>query len=174
LPGIATDLLTARLRTLGSAGFVTRRELPRPARATVYELTDAGQGLGPLTLALGQVGLRLFGAPAASEAVRAEPVVLSLRLSFRRGAYPDLAEAYQLVIDDEPSTVEVADGRVMTLPGTSPTPALTLRASAHTLVALLRRDHTVKSALADGALDIEGDRKMLNRFLAAFAYPPGL
>ena len=33
LPGIATDLLTARLRTLEAAGLVQRRTLPRPAPA---------------------------------------------------------------------------------------------------------------------------------------------
>src|SRR6266536_4496383 len=42
LPGIATDILTARLRTLEEAGFVRRRDLPPPAPATVYELTEDG------------------------------------------------------------------------------------------------------------------------------------
>src|SRR6266536_6294504 len=42
LPGIATDILTARLRALEEAGFVRRRELPPPAPATVYELTEDG------------------------------------------------------------------------------------------------------------------------------------
>src|SRR4030095_5650115 len=40
LPGIATDILTARLRTLEQAGFLRRRELPRPAPATGSELTE--------------------------------------------------------------------------------------------------------------------------------------
>src|ERR1700740_1181065 len=39
LPGIAPGLLTARLPTLEGAGLVARRELPRPAPATVSELT---------------------------------------------------------------------------------------------------------------------------------------
>lgn len=43
LPGLATDLLTERLRALEEAGIVQRRELPPPAAATVYELTDRGR-----------------------------------------------------------------------------------------------------------------------------------
>src|SRR6266498_5348038 len=57
LPGIATDILTARLRRLEDAGFVRRRELPPPAPATIYELTETGNRLKPAILALGQVGL---------------------------------------------------------------------------------------------------------------------
>src|SRR5215217_649204 len=67
LPGIATDILTARLRTLEEAGFVRRRELPRPAPATVYELTETGRGLGPAIRALGQVGLATLGSPQPGE-----------------------------------------------------------------------------------------------------------
>ena len=44
LPGIATDLLTARLRTLEEAGYVQRRKLPRPAPVAVYELTPPVAG----------------------------------------------------------------------------------------------------------------------------------
>src|SRR5919106_2897508 len=60
LPGIATDLLTARLRTLESAGLVRRRTLPRPAPATVYELTERGRLLGPVLRGLAQVGFTLL------------------------------------------------------------------------------------------------------------------
>src|SRR6266545_7978857 len=61
LPGIATDILTARLRTLEEAGFVRRRELPRPAPAIVYELTEPGTELRYVVLALGQAGLATLG-----------------------------------------------------------------------------------------------------------------
>jgi DNA-binding HxlR family transcriptional regulator len=171
LAGIASDLLTARLRTLESAGFVARRELPRPAPATVYELTDAGRGLGPAVLALGQVGLPLLGAPAANAALRAEPLVLSLRLMFQRDRCSDLVETYGLVIDDEPFVVGVANGAVTTQAGTDAAPAMTLTASAGALVALLRGDLTPEDALADDAVAVDGDREALDRFLGAFAYP---
>jgi DNA-binding HxlR family transcriptional regulator len=170
LPGIATDLLTARLRALEAAGFVARRKLPRPAPATVYELTGAGRRLGPAVLALGQVGLGLLGAPEPAQDVRAEPVVLSLRLSFRRDAYSDLAEGYGLRIDGEPFSVTVADGAVETRPQPDAEATMTLTTDARTLVALLRGDIPA-AALADERAQLDGDRKALDRFLDAFAYP---
>src|SRR5918999_2880352 len=61
LPGLATDLLTDRLRKLERAGVVRRRELSPPAPATVYELTQRGSELEPAVLALARFGLGLLG-----------------------------------------------------------------------------------------------------------------
>src|SRR3712207_6674695 len=47
LPGIGTNLLATRLKTLEANGLVARRRLPAPAASTVYELTDRGRGLEP-------------------------------------------------------------------------------------------------------------------------------
>src|SRR5262245_5747079 len=117
LPGIATDILTARLRTLEAAGFIRRRELPRPAPATVYELTELGDRLRPAILALGQAGLSTLDAPEPGEDVRPERLVVGLRASFRRDEFADLTETYELVIDAEPFAVEVRNGAIATSPG---------------------------------------------------------
>jgi Predicted transcriptional regulators len=42
LPGISANTLTQRLEGLEEAGLVTRRLLPPPASAQVYELTEWG------------------------------------------------------------------------------------------------------------------------------------
>ncbi len=42
LPGIATNLLADRLRSLEEVGLVSRLELPPPIARTVYELSDIG------------------------------------------------------------------------------------------------------------------------------------
>jgi DNA-binding HxlR family transcriptional regulator len=171
LPGIATDLLTARLRTLESAGFVARRVLPRPAPATVYELTEAGRRLRPAVLALGHAGLELLGAPRPTDDVRAERQVLALRLSFRRDAWPELTETYQLRIDGDPFAVSVDHGAVEAVAGVTPAPAMTLTTDARTFVALLRHDVAAPDALADRRAELDGDSAALDRFLDAFAYP---
>ena len=54
LPGIGTNILTARLRELEQTGVVERRVLPPPAGSTVYELTPYGRELEPVLLALGR------------------------------------------------------------------------------------------------------------------------
>src|SRR5215216_489185 len=173
LPGIATDLLTARLRTRQDAGLVRRRQLPRPAPATIYELTESGRLVAPALLALGRVGLSMLGAPEAGEELRPELIALSLRLSFRPSELPDLDESYQLEIDEEPFVITVSGGTVDTAPGTIPDPAMTLATDSATLVAMLRREVTPSDGLADGRAQLNGDATALERFIDAFAYPTG-
>jgi DNA-binding HxlR family transcriptional regulator len=172
LPGIATDILTARLRRLEEAGFVRRRELPRPAPATVYELTDEGLELRHAIFALGRVGMARMGGPEPGEEVRAERLVIGLRLSFHRERFGDLTESYELTIDGEPYTVEVRDGAVETRPGTASSPAIELRTDADTLVALLTGELAPGDALARDRAVLEGERSALKRFVEAFAFGP--
>jgi len=171
LPGIATDMLTARLRTLEEAGFVRRRDLPPPAPATIYELTERGSRLGPAILALGQVGLATLGGPQPGEDVRPERLVIGLRVSFRREEFADLTETYELIIDGEPFTVEVSDGVVETRPGGASSPSISLDTDADTFVALMTGRASAANSLAMGRATLEGERSVLERFTDAFAYP---
>ena len=150
LPGIATDILTARLRTLEQAGLVRRRELPRPAPATVYELTEESLQLRRAILALGQVGMPMLAGPSPGEDIRAERVVFGLRVSFRRDEFAELTETYgSLTIDGEAFTVDIGDGAVNTRPGTSSTAAMRLRTDVETFVALLTSALAPSAALAE-------------------------
>jgi DNA-binding HxlR family transcriptional regulator len=168
LPGIASDILTARLRTLEDEGLVRRRELPPPAPATVYELTDAGGRLGPVIRALGEVGLTLLDKPAPGEAINAGPVVMSLNLTFRPDALPDLRETYALEIDGRAFTVAVELGTVRTERGAPASPVATFRTDARTMVALLRGE-----SAAAAAVEVGGDPAALERFTAAFGPAAG-
>lgn len=56
LPGIGTNLLSARLKELEASGIVRRATLPPPAGSSVYELTDYGQGLWPAVVELTRWG----------------------------------------------------------------------------------------------------------------------
>jgi DNA-binding HxlR family transcriptional regulator len=168
LPGIASDILTARLRTLEDEGLVRRRELPPPAPATVYELTDAGRRLGPVIRALGEVGLTLLDKPAPGEPINAGPVVMSLNLTFRPDALPDLRETYALEIDGRAFTVAVELGTVRTERGAPASPVATFRTDARTMVALLRGE-----SAAAAAVEVGGDPAALERFTAAFGPAAG-
>jgi DNA-binding HxlR family transcriptional regulator/putative sterol carrier protein len=170
LPGIATDILTARLRILEEAGFVRRRELPRPAPATVYELTEDGLQLRHAILALGQVGMDTLASPEPGEDVRAERLVLALRVSFRREEFADLTESYELTIGGEPFTIDVSDGAVDAKPGTASSPAIRLRTDADTFVALMTGELAPSAALADQRAVLEGELKVLKYFIEAFGY----
>jgi len=171
LPGIATDLLTARLRMLEDAGCVRRRRLPRPASVTVYELTDDGWQLGPVVLALARLGVTQLGPPAADDAVNADALVLLLRASFRAEiARRDPGPSYQLELDGEIYTVEVHAAWAETRRGPIPDPACTLRSDARTLAEILSGAVAAEAAIVDGRLGLDGPAGELDGFLATFSF----
>jgi len=169
LPGIATDLLTARLRTLEGAGLVTRRTLPKPAPATVYELTDRGRLLGPALGALAQVGFAFLGEPDADTPMPPERLVLALRAAFDATAVPDHRATYQLELQDEPFFIAVRGDEIDVARDSAEHADLTLRTDPITLTRLLRRTTTPDDALASATLQLEGHRAALDDFLATFA-----
>jgi DNA-binding HxlR family transcriptional regulator len=172
LPGIATDLLTARLRTLESAGLVRRRTLPKPAPASVYELTEHGRLLGPALGALAQVGFAFLGEPEDDAQIPPDRLALALRAAFDPGAVPDHGATYQLELDAEPFVITVRGEGIQVAPGRAPAADLTLRTDPLTLTRLLRGTGGAREACARGALQLEGDPGRLDQFLAALAIAP--
>src|SRR5215813_8991689 len=70
LPGIATNLLSDRLRDLESAGLVRREEAAPPIATTLFHLTDTGAELQPVLSALAGWGLRYMTVPDAGDEFR--------------------------------------------------------------------------------------------------------
>jgi DNA-binding HxlR family transcriptional regulator len=67
LPGIGTNILASRLRSLEECGIVTKRRLPPPAASQVYELTEYGRGLRTVMRELAVWGARSLGPPTDEE-----------------------------------------------------------------------------------------------------------
>lgn len=82
LPGIATNLLADRLRSLQADGIVERYELPPPAASMVWRLTDAGRDLEEPVMALIRWGARWMLQPRRGEVFRAEWLALALKAVF--------------------------------------------------------------------------------------------
>ncbi|MEU9093127.1 winged helix-turn-helix transcriptional regulator [Streptomyces sp. NPDC087901] len=78
LPGVSTDVLASRLKDMEQGGLVTRRKLPPPAAAAVYELTERGQGLLPVLAALAEWGAPALAERRPTDAVRAHWFALPL------------------------------------------------------------------------------------------------
>ena len=66
------------LRELGAAGIVSRKRLPPPAPATVYELTERGRALRPRSRRAGPLGLADLGTPSGDEAVESRWLLLEV------------------------------------------------------------------------------------------------
>jgi DNA-binding HxlR family transcriptional regulator len=86
--GAPTDVLSKRLRDLGEAGIVRRRELEPPASATVYELTELGRELERPLVELGRWGLN-FHDPATIAEMPPAMLPNAVRVVLR----PDRGEA---------------------------------------------------------------------------------
>lgn len=78
LPGVSTDVLASRLKDMERDGLTTRRRLPPPGAAYVYELTPRGSTLLPVLQALGAWGEAELGERRPTDAVRAHWFALPL------------------------------------------------------------------------------------------------
>ncbi|HZF91841.1 winged helix-turn-helix transcriptional regulator [Streptomyces sp.] len=78
LPGVSTDVLASRLKDMERDGLTSRRRLPPPGAAHVYELTSRGRRLLPVLQALGAWGQDELGERRPTDAVRAHWFALPL------------------------------------------------------------------------------------------------
>jgi DNA-binding HxlR family transcriptional regulator len=158
LPGIATNILSQRLRQLEHQGVVSRRRLPPPAASTVYELTDYGQELVPIMLALGRWGARSLGPPAPEQTTRGEWFAVAL-MAFHDPIAADGVSA-RIAVDfgDAQVTLSLDDGRLGVVPG--------LESSADLTLAAFLSGEPV-------ALDATGDRALLARLPQMFPFTVG-
>jgi DNA-binding HxlR family transcriptional regulator len=169
LPHASSNLVADRLRELEGRGVIRRRKLPPPASSWVYELTEWGQSLEPILLALGGWGMRV-ALPPAPTALSATSVLLFLRTS----AHPDPeapATTCRLEIDDRVWAVRTEAGRLHLQPGEPATADAALRSDPATLNALLENPGTLDAAVSGGSVVVAGDVAVLRRLLHAVTAP---
>ena len=168
--GIGTNVLASRLRDLEQAGLVTRRKLPPPATTvTVYELTDYGRDLEEALQALARWGARTLGPPGPDDAVDPGWSLDALRAMFDRDAARDVDATYELRIDEEQTSVRIADGALVEVrTGPAEAPDLLLETDMETFYGLLVRTLDPLDALADERVRIDGDAGELERLLRIF------
>jgi DNA-binding HxlR family transcriptional regulator/uncharacterized protein YndB with AHSA1/START domain len=111
LPGVATNLLTERLRQLQEEGLVWQRELPPPSSSTVYELTEAGEGLRPVVEALIRWGGRWMVAGPGDDVFRGGWLALALE-SLGAGAALEEAHVIRFESGSGATTLSLGGGRV--------------------------------------------------------------
>jgi DNA-binding HxlR family transcriptional regulator len=70
LPGIATNLLTSRLKEMEENGLITRADAPPPVATGLYQLTERGRQLKPVIAALVEWGLPTMPVLTEGEAMR--------------------------------------------------------------------------------------------------------
>ena len=121
LPKIPTNILSARLREL-QRGAVIRR-VPLAGGGVVYELTEYGQELEPIVLALGRWGFRSMGDPKAGDIVTAASLTMALHTAFRPGRASTGLD-FQIKVGDVELRGQVSNGDLNVFQIAPPAPPL--------------------------------------------------
>jgi DNA-binding HxlR family transcriptional regulator len=172
LPGIATNLLSDRLRDLEQAGLIRREEAAPPVATALFHLTSAGAELEPVLTALGGWGIRYMTQPGDGDEFRSHwfafPVALFLH--DRDPAGPPVT--IELRTTGRPAVIEVSGGAVRTRAGRAPAPDLVLQGTPTVILGLLSAGLTPAEA-QDLGLEIIGDPAILDRLQPDRAGSPG-
>ncbi len=172
LPGIGTNLLALRLRELEKAELVQRRTLPPPGVATVYELTELGEGLREPVLALGRWGGRFLAERRDRDERRPAWYVLSMEATFDVALAAGGDVAYELRVDGEVFHVEVRDGTASFGQSSRRVPDVILATDVDTFVLALSGEVRPGAALTSGDLELlVGEREQVERLFRMFAWP---
>ncbi|MFJ9810254.1 winged helix-turn-helix transcriptional regulator [Streptomyces sp. NPDC101158] len=152
LPGVSTDMLAGRLKDMEGAGLVTRRRLPPPVSASVYELTERGRALLPVLRALAAWGAPALDEPRPTDAVRAHWFAIPL-LSALEGLG---ARVVQVSLDEGEFHVRSGDGGQVTYgEGPAADAEVRLRTDAATCRALAGGELTLTEAVDSGRAVLE-------------------
>ena len=167
LPGIPTNILTARLKEMEEGGIVRRRALPRPPGGVAYELTEMGAGLESAVLALGKWGAKVLGDPREAEIVTPDSMVMALRTTFQPKAGKGAAVSYELHFGEIVIHAAVKNGIAKVAAGPLPGADLVIEGGPG-FRPMLAREITPREALKAGSVKVRGNKELLDRFVELF------
>ncbi|HEY3344300.1 MAG TPA: helix-turn-helix domain-containing protein, partial [Anaerolineaceae bacterium] len=128
LPGISTNLLSERLKSLVKQGIIDRRVLPPPAGSAVYELTPLGRGLENAVVELGRWGSRLMPPEIEGASLPSIGTVgLAIKSFFRPELAKEIDETIQIEIGCEVLQVRIDRGKLSIDQGITKIPDVVFR-----------------------------------------------
>ena len=166
LPGIATNLLSGRLKDLEDAALISREDAPPPIATTLYALTPNGLALEPVLKALGSWGLRFMVVERREDVFQAHWLAYAASW-FATDADPDAPPvAIQLLASDKSAVIEIGGGQIHTRVGHAADPDLVLDGPPRSILGLLTGMIDIEQATHAG-LTVTGQRDVLTRLRPA-------
>lgn len=169
LPGIPTNVLTSRLRELEAAGVVRRVLAAPPARSVLYELTEYGQDLEEIMVALGRWGARRMARPELAEVVTDDSLAMAIRSAFQPAGRAVTA-SYEVRVADATAHAHIAGSSIRVGAGSLPEADLRIVASAAIRDVLAGR-LTAHEAVHTGAVTLDGKRRLFDDFVRVLRVP---
>ncbi|WP_206377635.1 winged helix-turn-helix transcriptional regulator [Sphingobium psychrophilum] len=169
LPGISANVLTQRLEDLEAASILIRRRLPPPAASQIYDLTDWGRESEILFQVLGRWACR-SPTMEPGKPMSQVSVILSMRTMIDRTRIGDLNATLGFRFGEEEFRATFKDGVCRIDRGAAAGADAIISGDQNALVAVLYGG----ASYADmaGALNVEGDRALADRFATLFPLPP--
>ncbi len=163
LSGIASNLLSDRLRELEKAGIVTREELGPPTPAVLYRLTERGKALRPVLRELGRWGAPLLAESGKSLQVRGYWIGLPAELYLQDAAPDKPPVTLEVRAGDEPVTLATVEGEIRSTIGARPHPDAVLSGPAREVARVLLGGARLAD-VAKGGVRYRGSPAVLARF----------
>jgi len=172
LAGISANVLTQRLENLEANGVLFRRKLPPPASVQVYELTPWGYESEVPLVALGRWAVR-----SPLHDPRLPLSGASLMMSFRAMLDPKRAEGLDIRlgfrIGPDPFAAHLHDGQIDVVRAEAENPDVAFTtADAALIAAIVYGGEPIAKLEQAGAVRIEGDHGLAERFVTLFPLPP--
>lgn len=172
LRGISQNVLSQRLRDLEAAGVVRRTLLGPPASTRAYELTDYGNALEPVLLAMSRWGALRPVDPGAE--MSNDAFALALKSLFRPAPAPAFRGHARLRLGTDAFDVRIGDGGIEIARAAGPEPDLVIHGAESVLRSVIFGRRSQDDAVEAGDLRIEGDPRHAAALLASFALPEPL
>jgi DNA-binding HxlR family transcriptional regulator len=169
LPKASQNVLSQRLKELEASGVVQRVELGPPASAHAYQLTERGQQLEPVLIALSRWGARIPASPDAEMSTDAFMFLLKALYFPPPDATPTMA--IRLRVDTDSFDVRVRPGSIDVRRSATGDVDATVRAGVPVLLGLIFGDATIASGAAAGVLEATGDLAAAQEFFTLFRAP---
>jgi DNA-binding HxlR family transcriptional regulator len=171
LPGISANVLTQRLEGLEAAGVLTRRKLPPPASAQVYELTPWGYESEPIFQALGRWAAR---SPSHDPTLpfSAASLLLSLRTMLDPVRSDGLDAKIGLILGEETFVGHLAGGGIEIARANAAGADVIFEGEPRVIAGAIYGGQPLDALEAAGVLRVSGDRELARRFVTLFPLPP--
>jgi DNA-binding HxlR family transcriptional regulator len=150
LSEVSPSVLSERLASLEQRGLVTKSDLAPPAASVVYELTEAGHGLGPVLMALARWGSRFLLPLRPGEQLDPDRLRYGIGLYARQTATADGCVEFRIRGSTQLTTLVARGGAGGTTLSDEPAPdaALVIEGDALDLVAVALGTEEGRAALA--------------------------
>lgn len=170
LPGISANILTQRLEGMEASGIVTRRKLPPPASAQIYELTPWGYESETAIQELGRWAVRSH-AHDVTLPLSAASIMMSFRTMYTRERAEGLiGRTIGFALGAEHFVATLEQGEIAIRRADEPADAR-FETDPMTLASVVYGGRPFADAEAVGALTIGGDRALAERFATLFVLP---